>query len=212
MGRMQEDSEDTQDANDDEENEDGEFDLESDVEDNDDELKNDHSGNSTSDNESSNASENNDPPPLKKRSHGFKDWALKQMGQNASTPSSPKPEPPPFATSTTSKTTLTSTNHPHPFKPPRTGPFVGPLGTTLDLPSSSLLDRSSKSSARPTITRRQSISDARMELPILAEEQAIVEAIRMNAVVIIAGETGSGKTTQVPQMLYEAGFGYKGSG
>ena len=33
----------------------------------------------------------------------------------------------------------------------------------------------------------------------------------MNPVVIIAGETGSGKTTQVPQMLYEAGFGYKGS-
>jgi len=34
----------------------------------------------------------------------------------------------------------------------------------------------------------------------------------MNPVVIIAGETGSGKTTQVPQMLYEAGFGFKASG
>lgn len=51
-----------------------------------------------------------------------------------------------------------------------------------------------------------------MDLPILAEEQNIVEAIRMHPVVIIAGETGSGKTTQVPQMLYEAGFGYKTSG
>ncbi|KAF3423576.1 hypothetical protein E2986_06215 [Frieseomelitta varia] len=34
----------------------------------------------------------------------------------------------------------------------------------------------------------------------------IVEAINENPVVIITGETGSGKTTQVPQFLYEAGY------
>jgi predicted ATPase len=34
----------------------------------------------------------------------------------------------------------------------------------------------------------------------------------MYPVVVICGETGSGKTTQVPQMLYEAGFGFKNSG
>lgn len=51
-----------------------------------------------------------------------------------------------------------------------------------------------------------------MELPILAEEQPIIESILMNPVVVICGETGSGKTTQVPQMLYEHGFGFKGSG
>lgn len=33
-----------------------------------------------------------------------------------------------------------------------------------------------------------------------------------NDVVIICGETGSGKTTQVPQFLYEAGYGNVGSG
>lgn len=32
-----------------------------------------------------------------------------------------------------------------------------------------------------------------MKLPILAEEQAVVEAINDNPVVIITGETGSGK-------------------
>lgn len=53
--------------------------------------------------------------------------------------------------------------------------------------------------------------EARMELPIMAEEQIIAEAIRLNPVVIVVGETGSGKTTQVPQMLYEAGFGHKAS-
>ena len=33
-----------------------------------------------------------------------------------------------------------------------------------------------------------------------------MEAIADNPVVILCGETGSGKTTQVPQFLYEAGF------
>lgn len=41
---------------------------------------------------------------------------------------------------------------------------------------------------------------------MVAEEQVIVEAINDNPVVIITGETGSGKTTQVPQFLYEAGY------
>ena len=36
-----------------------------------------------------------------------------------------------------------------------------------------------------------------------------MEAITQNQVVIICGETGSGKTTQVPQFLYEAGYGFK---
>lgn len=51
----------------------------------------------------------------------------------------------------------------------------------------------------------------RLQLPIVAEEQAIMEAIYYNSVVIICGETGSGKTTQVPQFLYEAGYGSKES-
>ena len=48
--------------------------------------------------------------------------------------------------------------------------------------------------------------EARLALPILGEEQQIMEAINANQVVIICGETGSGKTTQVPQFLYEAGY------
>ena len=99
--------------------------------------------------------------------------------------------------------------------PKTNGTFVGPLGAKVQLPSSSLLDirpRDKRSTARPIIHRRDSVARSRMDLPILAEEQAIVEAIRMCPVVVIAGETGSGKTTQVPQMLYEAGFGFKESG
>jgi len=44
-------------------------------------------------------------------------------------------------------------------------------------------------------------------LPITARKQEIVEAIRQRQVVIVAGETGSGKTTQIPKMCLEAGLG-----
>jgi len=48
------------------------------------------------------------------------------------------------------------------------------------------------------------------ELPILAKKETIIEAIAENRVVIIAGETGSGKTTQIPKFCIEAGRGCKG--
>lgn len=39
-----------------------------------------------------------------------------------------------------------------------------------------------------------------------------MEAIAEHPVVVLCGETGSGKTTQVPQFLYEAGYTLKGQG
>jgi ATP-dependent helicase HrpA len=45
------------------------------------------------------------------------------------------------------------------------------------------------------------------DLPITARKDDIVNAIRANQVVVIAGETGSGKTTQIPKMCLEAGLG-----
>uniref|UniRef100_A0A8C0FS32 Activating signal cointegrator 1 complex subunit 3 n=1 Tax=Bubo bubo TaxID=30461 RepID=A0A8C0FS32_BUBBB len=56
------------------------------------------------------------------------------------------------------------------------------------------------------VDRSPEIQEARLKLPILAEEQIIMEAVSENPIVIICGETGSGKTTQVPQFLYEAGY------
>ena len=44
-------------------------------------------------------------------------------------------------------------------------------------------------------------------LPITARKDEIVRAIREHPVVIVAGETGSGKTTQLPKMCLEAGRG-----
>lgn len=44
-------------------------------------------------------------------------------------------------------------------------------------------------------------------LPISARRQEVVDAIRSSQVVVVAGETGSGKTTQLPKMCLEAGLG-----
>jgi len=56
------------------------------------------------------------------------------------------------------------------------------------------------------VHRSTEVQEARLRLPILAEEQQVMETINENPIVIVAGETGSGKTTQLPQFLYEAGL------
>ncbi|GJC81927.1 putative ATP-dependent RNA helicase PB1A10.06c [Colletotrichum liriopes] len=61
------------------------------------------------------------------------------------------------------------------------------------------------------VTRTPEIQEARMKLPVVAEEQRIMEMIHNNDIVVVCGATGSGKTTQVPQFLYEAGYGTPGS-
>ncbi|WP_344878428.1 ATP-dependent RNA helicase HrpA [Zhihengliuella alba] len=47
-------------------------------------------------------------------------------------------------------------------------------------------------------------------LPVSARRDDIMAAIRENQVVVVAGETGSGKTTQLPKMLLELGLGERG--
>ncbi|KAI9738767.1 MAG: hypothetical protein M1834_008274 [Cirrosporium novae-zelandiae] len=51
-----------------------------------------------------------------------------------------------------------------------------------------------------------SIEETRKNLPIYEWRDKIIEAVREHQVIIIVGETGSGKTTQIPQYLHEAGF------
>ncbi|RCG25330.1 ATP-dependent RNA helicase HrpA [Sphaerisporangium album] len=47
-------------------------------------------------------------------------------------------------------------------------------------------------------------------LPVSARRNDILEAVRDHQVVIVAGETGSGKTTQIPKICLELGRGVKG--
>ncbi len=48
------------------------------------------------------------------------------------------------------------------------------------------------------------------DLPIAGQRERILAALRGHQVVVIAGETGSGKTTQLPKMCLEAGFAVRG--
>ena len=57
------------------------------------------------------------------------------------------------------------------------------------------------------VQRPEAIEASRAELPIISKEQEIMETIFNNDVAILSGATGSGKTTQVPQFLFEAGYG-----
>jgi ATP-dependent RNA helicase DHX37/DHR1 len=154
-------------------------------------------------------SEEATPPP--KKHLGFKDWALKQLSvakgymqtpdtqniqTNKSIPSAPS----------TKKRKTDHTSRPAEMR--------GPLGEDLELPSTSLTEhlQHSERSKAIIVARPRDVDEARLLLPIVTEEQPIMEAILLNHVVIICGETGSGKTTQVPQFLYEAGFGNPAGG
>jgi pre-mRNA-splicing factor ATP-dependent RNA helicase DHX38/PRP16 len=58
-------------------------------------------------------------------------------------------------------------------------------------------------STTPKIT----IQEQRRTLPAYAERENLVRTIMENQVTIVIGETGSGKTTQLAQFLYEEGLG-----
>lgn len=48
------------------------------------------------------------------------------------------------------------------------------------------------------------------ELPISAWRGTIMAAVRKHQVTVVSGDTGSGKTTQLPKMLLELGYGQRG--
>ncbi|XP_066426692.1 pre-mRNA-splicing factor ATP-dependent RNA helicase DHX16 isoform X3 [Molothrus aeneus] len=54
--------------------------------------------------------------------------------------------------------------------------------------------------------RRQSLQDGRRALPIFPFRDELVAAVAQHQVLVIEGETGSGKTTQIPQYLHEEGY------
>jgi ATP-dependent helicase HrpA len=45
------------------------------------------------------------------------------------------------------------------------------------------------------------------DLPIVEWRDEILDALARHQVIIVAGETGSGKSTQLPKMCLEAGLG-----
>lgn len=146
--------------------------------------------------------------PAKRKSLGFKHWALEQLNMSRAVVAHMQ---------TSSEDTSQSPNPKRQREPDSSNrdTFRGPLGDTLELPDTEFA-RQIMSEARRTsvvqVKRPLDVDETRILLPIVAEQQSIMETIMLNPVVIICGETGSGKTTQVPQFLYEAGFGTPGTG
>ncbi|KAL8277707.1 hypothetical protein RQP46_009829 [Phenoliferia psychrophenolica] len=159
----------------------------------------DDSSDSSSDDDASAPSR----PPREKGA--FRAWAEAQVlsaaGLPPSLPSAPDP------TSSTSSDTYVPLlpagsgffNTPHPDG------LTGPLGELI--PLSELPSMPPQRSVHIPIERTEEMQKQREQLPIVKEEDRLMDAIRGNAVIVVCGETGSGKTTQIGQFLLEAGWG-----
>jgi pre-mRNA-splicing factor ATP-dependent RNA helicase DHX38/PRP16 len=92
-----------------------------------------------------------------------------------------------------------------------TGANTEPVGTrdeeAADHSESTFADHmKGKTQATSDFARSKSIKQQREYLPIFAVRQDLLNVIRDNSIVIIVGETGSGKTTQLTQYLHEDGY------
>merc|ERR1719359_151270 len=56
------------------------------------------------------------------------------------------------------------------------------------------------------IKEANALQECRLGLPVYAYREQFLEAVRDFQILVIVGETGSGKTTQVPQFLHEVGY------
>ncbi|CAG9990236.1 unnamed protein product [Clonostachys byssicola] len=68
----------------------------------------------------------------------------------------------------------------------------------------------SKTPLMPIKRTNMSIKDQRESLPVFAFRSQVIQAVKDNQVLIVVGETGSGKTTQLTQYLAESGFANDG--
>lgn len=167
------------------ENEDADDDSEDDLEDGSD---SDEDSEDSADNEDSSDEDADDDEPRKERSSLFKAWAHQQRNEALGY----KP--------VSSESQILQIPRPANFtpRPIEQDPLPQELQPTKDS------DRKAFSVA---VSRTNDVQEARLKLPVVAEEQKIMEAIHNNDIVVVCGATGSGKTTQVPQFLFEAGYG-----
>ncbi|KAL2426507.1 putative ATP-dependent RNA helicase DHR1 [Exophiala dermatitidis] len=188
---LEEDSEDEEEDDEDEDAESSDEDVSgsdsSDAEESEDESDAD------SDEESdTSASEGSDKEKLKPRRSAFKAWATQQLNQAVGH----------VPSYTTGEGQL-------PPKPTPRAPEPNPTPTDkLPVPETPRETAPNRKAFAVHVDRPEEIQESRSALPILQREQEIMEAIYNNPVVVIKGDTGSGKTTQIPQFLFEAGYGY----
>lgn len=78
----------------------------------------------------------------------------------------------------------------------------GPHETAPEWKKATIGTRDTAYGIRATMT----IDQVRKSLPVYEFREDLIQAVRDNQIIIVVGETGSGKTTQITQYLYEAGF------
>ena len=71
-------------------------------------------------------------------------------------------------------------------------------------------DDERKKKEKAGMSEKEKIEETRRALPIYAFRDELVAAMKKYQVLIVVGETGSGKTTQIPQYLLEEGFTRRG--
>jgi len=78
--------------------------------------------------------------------------------------------------------------------------------SALQMPGSKKGDKEAEPHLSEYDKKRMTIKETKESLPVFPFRQDLIDAVSEHQVLIIEGETGSGKTTQVPQFLHEAGF------
>ncbi|KAL6719652.1 putative ATP-dependent RNA helicase DHR1 [Lecanora helva] len=150
---------------------------------------------------SDNRADDDEKRERKERSSAFKAWATEQMHESLGfTPSSA-----PLNTSEELASSDKFATKIHSLQP--RPPEIDPLPPELEINPRA----PERQAYHVDVVRSAEVQEARLGLPVVAEEQKIMEAIYNNPTTVIWGATGSGKTTQVPQFLFEAGYGTLGS-
>lgn len=85
-------------------------------------------------------------------------------------------------------------------KPEARASVLAEIETEIDRAADRMAERRSRV---PAVTYPE-------QLPVSQKKDEIADAIRAHQVVIVAGETGSGKTTQIPKICMELGRGVRG--
>ncbi|POS87553.1 P-loop containing nucleoside triphosphate hydrolase [Erysiphe pulchra] len=87
------------------------------------------------------------------------------------------------------------------------GDSAGSIPVEAEQANSKFSQHMKKNEGASNFSQSKSLKEQREFLPAFAVREDLLRVIRDNQVIIVVGETGSGKTTQLTQFLYEDGYG-----
>ncbi|KAH3766444.1 ATP-dependent RNA helicase [Pelomyxa schiedti] len=124
----------------------------------------------------------------------FQSNGTTSSSSSSSRGSAPSPPVTPPSTSSTSTTTRSSVSPP-------------PSSSSPPPPSTGAPSNINKYTGKPYSPRYYEILEKRKRLPIYEKHDELLALVEKNQTMILVGETGSGKTTQVPQFLLDLNTG-----